>query len=111
LSFFDFQTATGDDRLFWAIQPGLVYQVLRFWTLSVAYDYRLTNFYTATNSDRRDHRLIFTSQFQLREQLFLEFAYRYTARRFDEVIVGQGGEFERNEVLLTLTFAPTFIFQ
>jgi hypothetical protein len=112
LSFFDFRSATGDSRLFWAIQPGLSYQVLRFWNLSVAYDYRLTHYDDIAVRDRRDHRLALASQLQLRERLFLELAYRYTSRDFGEGTRTQGREpFDRNEVWLTVTFAPTFIFQ
>jgi hypothetical protein len=109
LSFFDFHQDS--DRLFWTIRPSLLYQMLRFWSFSVAYDYAVTNFTQIDRADRRDHRLTFLSRLAIRERLFLDLTYRYTSRQFDVVtLLDRTREFNRNEVMLTVTFAPTFLF-
>lgn len=112
LSFIDFQEPVGQaqdrDRRFWTMRPGLTYEVLRFWRLSVAYDFRFTDFDNPISEDRTEHRLAFTSQVALRDWLFLDLTYNYSSRRFE------GGreddEFDRNEIMLTITYAPTFRF-
>lgn len=111
LSLYDVQKTTGRDLLFWTMRPSLTYQILRFWSLSVAYTYELTDFNDPDVAGWHDHRLTFTSRFALREQLFLSLTYRYASRRLDEVTIARGvEEFDRNEIMLTLTFAPTFRF-
>jgi hypothetical protein len=86
--------------------------VFRFWNLSVAYDYAVTDYDSENRGDRNDHRLTFTSQLSLlRERLFLNLTYRYSARRFDEGQIQDGEQFDRNQVLLTLTFAPPLFLQ
>ena len=111
LSFFNFQRATDVDRLFWTIRPDLAYQILRFWRLSLAYDYALIDYDRATIADQYTHRLTFISQVALKERLFLNLNYRYTSRRFSTGAAFSGTqEFDRNEIMLTLTYAPTFRF-
>ena len=111
LSFFDFPQATDTDRLFWTIRPSLAYQILRFWRLSLAYDYALTDYDRATVADQYSHRLTFISQFVLQERLFLNLNYRHTSRRFGTgTATGNTREFDRNEIMLTVTYAPTFRF-
>jgi hypothetical protein len=111
LSFFDLQRATSSDRLFWTIRPSLAYQMLRFWRLSLAYDYALTDYDNVTVADQYNQRVTFISQFRLRPQIFLNLNYRYTARRFGTgTATGNIQEFDRNEIMLTLTYAPTFRF-
>jgi hypothetical protein len=108
LSFFDFQRATGDDRMFWTVRPALAYQLLRVWRLAVAYDYAVTDFDDAEAADRVDQRLTFSSRFTLRESLFLDLTYRHALRRFDDG--GEVEEFDRNEVMLAFTYAPPLRF-
>jgi hypothetical protein len=110
LSFFDFQATEDDDRTFWIIRPSLAYQMLRFWRLSVDYDFAVTNFDTATRADRMEHQLTFTSQFTIREALFLSLIYRHRARQFGSGNTDGDEEFNRNEVMLTVSYAPTFLF-
>jgi hypothetical protein len=110
LSFFDFQEAGEDDRTFWVIRPNLAYQMLRFWRLSFDYDFAITNFDPSTRADRTEHRLTFTSQFILREALSLSLIYQYRNRQFGEGATDGDEEFNRNEVVLTVTYAPTFLF-
>jgi hypothetical protein len=111
LSFYNFQQATGDDRLFWLIRSNLAYQILRFWRLSLDYDYALINYDQATTADEYRHRLTFISQFALKEQLLLNLSYRYTSKHSSTgAAFGNTQDFNRNEVMLTLTYAPTFRF-
>jgi hypothetical protein len=108
VSLLDFQEDNNEDRLFFAIRPSLVYEVLRFWRLSLAYIFEFTNFDESDRADRANHRLTFISQFILRRGLSLDLAYRFRARRFD------GGEsfneYDRNEITLSITYAPTLRF-
>ena len=110
MSLLDFQestTRTADrDRRFWTVRPGLTYEVLRFWRLAVAYDFRYTDFNDATEADRADHRFAFTSQLVLQDWLFLDLTYYYSLRQFE---MGRNDdEFDRNEIMLSITYAPTF---
>jgi hypothetical protein len=113
LSFFNFQEAQAreDDRLFWTIRPSLAYQALRVWRLFLAYDYALTDYDPATTADRYDHRVIFLSQLMLKEQLFLNLSYIYRSRQSSTGTTVSGTQsFDRNEITLMLTYAPTFRF-
>lgn len=111
LSFFDFRQATRNNRLAWTLRPSLVYQMFRFWSLSVASEYATTDFARADRADQHELRWTFMSQFALRERLFLNLTYRSTSRQFDEVTPrDRTQEFDRNEIMLTVTFAPPFFF-
>jgi hypothetical protein len=110
LSFYNFLATDEDDRTFWVIRPGLAYQMLRFWRLSFDYDFSITSFDTSTRADRTEHQLTFTSQFTIREALFLSLIYRYRARQFGSGATEGDEEFNRNEVMLTVSYAPTFLF-
>jgi hypothetical protein len=111
LSFFNFQEEDDEDRMFWVVRPNLTYQILRFWRLSIAYDFSITNFDISSRADRVDHFLTFASQFTIRESLFLGMTYRYRTRQFGEgSIESNDNEFDRNEIMLTLTYAPTLLF-
>jgi hypothetical protein len=107
VSFFDYQRDTFESRLFFTIRPSLAYQALRFWRLSVDYAYAFSDFDEPARANRINHRLAFASQFTLRSGLFLTLTYRYRVRVFGNGIPGDV-EYHRNEVLLTLTYAPTF---
>ena len=113
LSFFNFleEEEDDEDRMFLAIRPILAYEILRFWRLSLAYEFAFTNFDSSANANRFDHRFTFASQFTVRESLFLSLTYRSRIRKFDGGTIEEGDEeFNRNEVMLTLTYAPTFLF-
>jgi hypothetical protein len=110
LSFFDFQESEDEDRTFWTIRPKLSYQMLRFWQLSFDYDFSITNFDISTRADRTEHRLTFASQFTIRQALFLILTYRHRTRQFSEGFTDGDNDFTRNEVMLTVTYAPTFLF-
>jgi hypothetical protein len=105
----------GGDRSVWAIRPGLTYQILRPWRLSAAYAYELTDF-TQGGSNLNianigDHRFTFASQFAVRQWLLLDLSYRYSTRQLSNGIPLLGVEpFYRNEVILRLTAAPSFLF-
>src|SRR5712691_9970016 len=105
----------GGNRSAWAIRPGLTYQILRPWRLSASYAYELTDF-TKGGSNLNianigDHRFTFASQFALRQWLLLDLSYRYSTRQLSNGIPLVGVEpFYRNEVILRLTAAPSFLF-
>lgn len=107
LSLVDFQEAAGNDRVFWIIRPSLAYQVLRFWNVSVAYDYARTDTDSA-GDDRSDHRLTLASQLAIRDRFILSLAYRYSSRSFDDTMLGSNtrdDDFDRHQVALSLTYA------
>jgi hypothetical protein len=112
VSFLDFQEDNDEDRIFFAVRPNLLYEALRFWHLSLAYSFEFNNFDESDRPDRTNHRLVFISQFILRRGLSLEVTYEFRARRLD----GGGGndgfddEFDRNEIMLSITYAPTLRF-
>lgn len=113
LSLLNYRAAEQSDRVFWVVRPSLTYAALRFWNLSVAYDYAITSYDDENFQDRTDHRFTATSQFALlRDRLFLNLTYRYTARRFDgDGLIQDGERFGRNQVFLTVTFAPPLFLQ
>jgi hypothetical protein len=105
----------GGDRSVWAIRPSLTYQILRPWRLSAAYAYELTDFAKGGSNlniaNIGDHRFTFASQFALRQWLLLDLSYRYSTRQVSNGIPLLGVEpFYRNEVILRLTAAPSFLF-
>jgi hypothetical protein len=113
LSFFNFleEEEDDEDRMFLAIRPNLTYEILRFWRLSLVYEFAFTNFDSSANADRFDHRFTFASQFTVRESLFLSLTYQSRIRKFGGGTIEEGDqEFNRNAVMLTLTYAPTFLF-
>jgi len=105
----------GGDRFVWAIRPSLTYQILRPWRLSASYAYELTDFakggLNLNIANIGDHRFTFTSQVALRQWLLLDLSYRYSTRELSDGISLLGVEpFYRNEVILRLTAAPSFLF-
>jgi hypothetical protein len=109
-SIFDFQARDDDDRTFWTIRPSLAYQMLRFLRLSFDYGFSITDYDSSARADRTEHLLTFISQFTIREALFLSLIYRHRTRQFSEGDTDDDVPFSRNEVLLTVTYAPTFLF-
>jgi len=105
----------GGNRSVWAVRPSLTYQILRPWRLSASYAYELTDF-TQGGSNLNianigDHRFTFASQFAVRQWLLLDLSYRYSTRQLSNGIPLLGVEpFYRNEVILRLTAAPSFLF-
>jgi hypothetical protein len=105
-------TSDNDDRRFLSIRPGLTYQILRPWGVSVAYIYEYTDYTDSTIADTSDHRVLLSTQYALREWLVLGLSYRYGARREHggNVTVGGVDEFTGNQVMLTVTAMPTLRF-
>ena len=119
VSWFNFQSVTtstftsnNDDRRFLSIRPGLTYQILRPWGVSVAYIYEYTDYTDSTIANLSDHRLLVGTQYALREWLILGLSYRYGARRQHggNTTVTGVDEFTGNRVMLTVTARPTLRF-
>jgi hypothetical protein len=118
VSWFNFQSVTtrtftsdNDDRRFLSIRPGLTYQILRPWGVSVAYIYEYTAYTDSATADLSDHRLLLSTQYALREWLVLGLSYRYGARReHGNATVRGADEFTGNQVMLTVTARPTLRF-
>ena len=115
VSWFNFQNATvgtsNEDQRFWSVRPSLTYQILRPWSVSVGYLYGYTDYTEGTSDNRSDHELLLGTQFALREWLTLGLSYRYASRQVHGNNPTQGvDEFNRNQVMLTLTASPTFRF-
>jgi hypothetical protein len=110
-------TGNRSDRTFLSLRPGLSYQILPLWNLAFYYAYEYTNFYRGS-PDTEDHRLSLISQFALREHVFLSLTYDYSVRHLRDIPVNALGQqqlngleaYKRNQVMLLLTYAPTFRF-
>ena len=115
VSWFNFQnatTGTGDeDQRFWSVRPSLTYQILRPWSVSVGYGYGYTDYTEGTSDNRSDHQLLLGTQFALREWLTLGLSYRYASLQVHGNSPTAGvDEFNRNQVMLTLTASPILRF-
>jgi hypothetical protein len=109
VSWLNFKDNNDDDRFYYSASPGLIYEAVRFWRLSLAYTFEFTDYDVSDRADRTNHRLAFISQFILRQGLSLDLTYEFRARRF-----GSGRpedeEFDRNQVMLSVTYAPPLRF-
>jgi len=107
-------TATSDnsDQRFLSIRPSLTYQILRPWSVSVAYTYEYTYYTDSTTANLSNHRLFLSTQYALREWLVLGLSYRYGAQREHGGNVSQAGvsDFTDNQVMLTVTASPALRF-
>ncbi len=89
---------------------------MRFWRLTASYIFGLSLFDESSQADRTDHRFAFASQFILRTGLSIDITYRYRQRRFEDPVMvmidddRERDEFDRNEVMLSLTYGRTFRF-
>jgi hypothetical protein len=117
VSWFDYQnvtvTPTSDNanRRFFAIRPGLTYQILRPWGVSVDYSYEYTDYTEGTLANYADHRFFLSTQYALREWLVLGLSYRYGHRNVHgDVTVSGVTPFTDNQVMLTLTASPSLRF-
>ncbi len=101
-----------DDRTFFTIRPSIQYQVLRYLGFNAAYNLALSNFQQSERADRTDHRLRVGAVFTIRAGLFVDLAYQHRNRKFDSTAteIREDGEFTRNEVILSVTYRPTFRF-
>jgi hypothetical protein len=117
VSWFNYQNVTitptsdNSDRRFFSIRPGLTYQILRPWGVSVAYSYEYTDYTQGTTANYSDHRLLLSTQYALREWLALGLSYRYGHRNVHgDATVSGVTEFTGNQVMLTLTASPSLRF-
>jgi hypothetical protein len=112
---FDFKGApvvgTGTAHSFLSLRPGLAYQILPLVNVAFYYTYEATNF-DRPSPDVVDQRFSLISQLALRERLFLNVTYDYSVRHLHDGTPNTPGpeHFARNQVMLLLTYAPTFRF-
>ncbi len=101
-----------DDRVFYTLRPSVAYQVLRYLTLRAAYNLAVSNFQQSVRSDRVDHRFSAGAVFAIRAGLLVDLTYQYRTRDFDSTMLEnrEDDDFTRNEVILSVTYRPTFRF-
>ncbi len=101
-----------DDRVFFTLRPAAAYQVLRYLTLRAAYNLAISSFQEGARADRTDHRFSASAVFAIRAGLFIDLTYQFRTRDFDSTIGEnrEDDEFTRNEVILSVTYRPTFRF-
>lgn len=117
VSWFNYQSVTtitseNTDNRYLSIRPGLAYQILRPWSVSVEYIYAYTDYSGSSVANFSDHRLLLSTQYALREWLALGLSYRYGARHtHGSGSTAQGvSDFTDNQVMLTLTASPSLRF-
>jgi hypothetical protein len=119
VSWFNFQSVTtstpisnNSNRRFLSIRPGLAYQILRPWRVTVAYIYEYTDYTDSNTANLSNPRLSLSTEYALREWLVLGLSYRYGAQRVHggNVTVAGVNEFTDNQVMLTVTASPKFRF-
>jgi hypothetical protein len=106
--------ADNSDQRFLSIRPGLTYQILRPWGVSMAYAYEYTDYTNSTFANLSNNRLLLSTQYALREWLVLGLSYRYGAQHAHGTIsqATQTGvnDFTNNQVMLTVTARPALRF-
>jgi len=106
--------ADNSDQRFSSIRPGLTYQILRPWSVSMAYAYEYTDYTSSSFANLSNHRLLLSTQYALREWLVLGLFYGYRAQHAHGNI-SQGAQtgvndFTNNQVMLTVTASPALRF-
>ena len=101
-----------DDRTFFLIGPSIEYQVLRYLGFNAAYRFAYSDYRQSERSDRTDHQLTAGAVLAIRAGLFVNLTYEYRDRAFDSTTGDnrEGEEYTRNEILLSVTYKPTFRF-
>ena len=106
--------ADNSDQRFLSIRPGLTYQILRPWGVSMAYAYEYTDYTNSSFANLSNHRLLLSTQYALREWLVLGLSYGYRAQHAHGTVsqAAQTGvtDFTNNQVLLTVTAKPALRF-
>jgi hypothetical protein len=103
--------ANNTDQRFLSIRPSLTYQILRPWSVSVAYSYEYTDYTDSAIANLSNNRLFLSTQYALREWLVLGLSYRYGAQGVHGNVSQAGvNEFTDNQVMLTLTARPSLRF-
>jgi len=118
VSWFNFQGVTASttnadnaDRRFLSIRPSLTYQILRPWSVSLAYIYEYTDYTDSAIGNYADNRLFLSTQYALREWLVLGLSYRYGTRNVQGNVTAIGvDDFTGNQVMLTVTASPSLRF-
>jgi hypothetical protein len=106
--------ADNSDQRFLSIRPGLTYQILRPWSVSMAYAYEYTDYTSSSFANLSNHRLLLSTQYALREWLVLGLFYGYRAQHAHGNI-SQGAQtgvndFTNNQIMLTVTASPALRF-
>jgi len=103
--------SNNSNQRFLSIRPGLTYQILTPWDVSVAYAYSYTDYTNSSTANLSNHLLLLNTQYALREWLVLGLSYGYRAQH-EHGNVSQTGvsDFADNQVMLTVTAKPAFRF-
>src|SRR5262252_8948265 len=118
VSWFNFQGVTtttpnsnNSNQRFLSIRPGLTYQILTPWNVSVAYAYSYTDYTNSSTANLSNQFLLLSTQYSLREWLALGLTYGYRAQH-EHGNVSQAGvsDFTNNQVMLTVTAKPALRF-
>jgi hypothetical protein len=101
-----------DDRTFFTIRPSIEYQVLRYLGFNAAYNFAYSNYQEDVRSDRADQQLSVGAVLAIRAGWFVNLTYEYRDRAFDTTPEDnrEDEEFSRNQILLSVTYQPTFRF-
>ena len=103
--------ADNADQRFLSIRPSLTYQILRPWSVSVAYTYEYTDYRDSTIANLSNNRLFLNTQYALREWLVLGLSYRYGTQGVHGNVSPAGvSDFTDNQVMLTVTATPSLRF-
>ena len=103
--------SNNSNQRFLSIRPGLTYQILTPWDVSVAYAYSYNDYTNSSTANLSNHLLLLNTQYALREWLVLGLSYGYRAQH-EHGNVSQTGvsDFADNQVMLTVTAKPAFRF-
>jgi predicted porin len=103
--------SNNSNQRFLSIRPGLTYQILTPWNVSVAYSYTYTDYTNSSTANLSTQLLLLGTQYALREWLVLGLTYGYNAQH-EHGNVSQAGvsAFTDNQVMLTVTAKPALRF-
>jgi hypothetical protein len=103
--------SNNSNQRFLSIRPGLTYQILTPWNVSVVYAYSYTDYTNTSTANLSTQTLLLGTQYTLREWLVLGLTYGYNAQH-EHGNVSQAGvsAFTDNQVMFTVTAKPALRF-
>jgi len=101
-----------EDRTYFTIRPSIEYQMLRYLGFNAAYILAISDYKEGDRADRLDQQFMVGAVLTVRAGIFVDLTYRYRDRGYDSTVEENRDfdEFSRNEVLLSVTYRPTFRF-